>query len=207
MKFVLFLMLFSIQPSFAAEKHDAHKGHGGHAGHAEHTDDLKSVTPPSGTSILQLESTWKNQKGQDVKISEMGGKNRLVVMLFTRCETACPLIVEDLKKIYSEINSKKPDQVEVSLFSFDSFRETPASLLEFSVKRKLPSQWELYTSSADAVSELAASLGIRYKRLANGDFIHSNVIYFLNKKGEVVEKKEGLKTPSKEFLAEIKKSL
>lgn len=207
MKFVLFWMLLLIQPALSTEKHDAHKGHGAHEGHSEHANGLKSVTPPSGTSIFQLESSWKNQNGQDVKISEMSRKNRLVVMLFTRCETACPLIIEDLKKIYTEVNSKKSDQVGVSLFSFDSDRETPASLLEFSAKRKLPSQWELYRSNADAVAELAASLGIRYKRLANGDFIHSNVIYFLNKKGEVVAKKEGLKTPSKEFLAEIKKSL
>jgi len=175
--------------------------------HDKHTDSLKAGTPLGGTSILQLDSSWKNQKGESVKLTDLRGKNRFVVMLYTRCDTACPLIVEDLKGIATEIDSKNADKVEVSIFSLDSLRESPASLLAFSKKRKLPSQWGLLTSDSDAVAELAAALGVRYKRLQNGDFIHSNVIYFLNKNGEVVAQKEGLKTPRTEFLKQVRKNL
>lgn len=171
--------------------------------HDSHLSDLKSSPTPSGTSILQLGSTWKNQKGEKVKLTDLQGQSRLVVLIFTRCETACPLIIEDLKVIAKDIDSKERKPVEVSIFSLDSFRETPDSLLAFSAKRKLPSRWGLFTSDADSVAELAASLGVQYKRLQNGDFIHSNVIFFLNTKGEVIAKKEGLNTPRKEFIKKI----
>ncbi len=192
MKFLFCIFLFFNQAAIA---------------HEGHTDELMANAPLTGTSVLQLGSTWVNQKGEKVKLADLRGMGRLVVMLFTRCDTACPLIVEDLKEIAADIDSKQSKPTAVSLFSLDSIRETPESLLAFSVKRKLPLHWELLTSNADAVAELAASLGIRYKRLQNGDFIHSNVIYFLNKNGEVAAHKEGLKTLRAEFIKEIKKNL
>lgn len=198
MKFLLMLIVIFSQPAFAG---DGHKhGH-------EHASDLKAQASPAGASILQLGSTWQSQRGESIKLTTLGGKARLVVMLYTKCETACPLIVEDLKQIAAEIDAKRTSRVEVSIFSLDSFRETPESLMSFSVKRKLPSHWGLFTSNADAVAELAAALGVRYKRLQNGEFIHSNVIYFLNSDGEIVAQKEGLKTPRTEFIKQIKKNL
>lgn len=176
--------------------------------HEEHGTEMKALKSPSGTSILQLESKWKNQKGEVLNLSDLRGKPRLLVMLFTRCETACPLIVEDLKEVVKDLSpTKTSNNIEVSIFSLDSFRETPESLSAFSVKRKLPPGWGLYTSDADAVAELAAALGVRYKRLKNGDFIHSNVIYFLNSRGEIIAQKEGIKTPRGEFIKKIGKSL
>lgn len=188
--FSLLLTLFLFLP---AEAHE----------HEKHHDDMKSSATLPGVSIYHLSSQWINQNSKSIKLTDLQGKPQLIVMLFTRCETSCPLIVEDLKGIASQL-----EQVQVSIFSLDSTRETSESLKAFSVRRKLPESWNLLTSPTDgAVAELAAALGLRYKRLQNGDFIHSNVIYFLNSKGEVLAKKEGLKTPNKEFLKQIRQTL
>lgn len=175
--------------------------------HSGHEHDLKAQAPLPGASILQLDSAWTNQNGKSVKLASLRGSPRLLVMLYTRCETACPLIVEDLKEIAHDMDAKKSGKIDVSIFSLDSFRETAESLAQFSAKRKLPSHWGLFTSNADAVAELAAALGVRYRRLANGEFVHSNVIFFLNGDGEVVARKEGIKSPRGEFLKKIAKEL
>lgn len=175
--------------------------------HDEHGAVLKAISPLPGASIFQLDSEWKNQKGEKTKLSGLRGHARLVVMLFTRCDTACPLIVEDLKIIAKEVEVNQKRKMDVSIFSLDSFRETPESLSAFSLKRKLPAHWGLYTSDAGAVAELAASLGVRYKRLDNGDFIHSSIIYFLNGNGEIVAQKEGIKSPRGDFIKKITNKL
>lgn len=189
MRSLLFATLFFSQMMFAHEHHEA---------------EMKAKPAMSGASIFQLGSVWKNQRGESVNLSTLKGKPRLVVMLFTRCETACPLLVEDLKDITKEVDEKRAGKMDVSIFSLDSFRETPESLMAFSIKRKLPANWELHTSNADAVAELAAALGVRYKRLPNGDFIHSNVIYLLNSEGEILAQKEGIKSPRAEFVKRIR---
>lgn len=171
--------------------------------HDQHSEELKSKPPISGSSVYQLESEWKDQRGKSLSLLSLRGNPRLVVMLFTMCETACPLIVEDLKEIASEIDAKTKNKIEVSIFSLDSFRETPKTLAEFALKRDLPANWSLFTSKSEAVAELAAALGVRYKRLASGDYIHSNVIYFLNGDGEVLAQKEGIKSPRVDFLKKI----
>lgn len=193
MKFLIPLVLICSLTSFA------HKNH--------RDDELKAGEPLTGRSILQLGSTWKNQKGKSVNLTNLRNKPQLVIMLFTSCDTACPLIVEDVKEIALEVDSKQTEKIQVSVFSLDSFRETPETLLNFSIKRKLPSNWGLYTSDASAVAELAAALGVRYKRLPNGDFIHSNVIYYLNKEGEVTARKEGINTPRTDFIKQIRQNL
>lgn len=192
MKSIFLTILILTQVSFAHDKHGT---------------ELKAKSPLPGASIFQLESEWKNQKGENIKLANLRGIPRIVVMLYTGCDTACPLIVEDLKEIAKEVDTKRPSKIDVSIFSVDSFRETPASLSAFSVKRKLPSHWSLFAANADAVAELAASLGVRYKRLTNGDFIHSNIIYFLDTNGEIVAQKEGLKTSRGEFVKKIRKNL
>lgn len=175
--------------------------------HENHGPELKAKSPLPKTSVFQLESEWKNQNGNSVKLASLHGSPRIVVMLYTKCDTACPIIVEELKEIVNNVDAKRTEKINVSIFSLDSFSETPDSLLAFSVKRKLPSNWVLFTSNADAVAELAASLGVRYKRLPNGDFIHSNTIYFLNDDGEIVAQTEGLKSPRGEFIKKIKKTV
>lgn len=192
MKLIYILLLVLSQISFA---------------HENHNSELKAKSPLPGASIFHLESEWKNQNGESAKIASLRGSPRLVVMLYTRCETACPLIAEDLKEIAKEIDIKRKDKINVSIFSLDSFRETPDSLLAFAKKRNLPAHWGLFTANADAVAELAAALGVRYKRLPNGDFIHSNTVYFLNSNGEIVARKDGIKTPRGEFVKKVQKSL
>jgi protein SCO1/2 len=188
MKFLIPLLLIFSQVSSAHEGHDA---------------GLKAKAPLPGASVFQLDSEWKNQSGEKIKLRDLRGKPRLAAMLYTRCETACPLIVEDIKETAAEAGGN----IGVAIFSLDSFRETPESLRALAKKRKLPEQWELFTSDAGAVSELAAALGVRYKRLPNGEFIHSNVVYLLNPSGEIAAQKEGIKSPRAEFVKSIKKEL
>jgi len=170
----------------------------------KHHKEMKTVAALPGASIFQLNSKWKNQKNETVSLTDLKGKPRLMAMLYTRCETACLLIVADVKKIFDEINSK---EIDVTLFSIDSVKETSESLAAFAAKRNLPSDWTLLTSDADAVVELAAAVGFQFKRLDDGEYIHSNVIFFLNGQGEIVAKKEGLSTPREEFKKEINKFL
>jgi protein SCO1/2 len=175
-------------PTLACEKH---------AQHASLASDSAPRPELPGNSIYHLSSKWTNQNSDTRKFSEFAGRPRLIAMVFTRCQTACPVLVKNIQ----EIDTALP----VDLFSFDAERETVQSMQEFIKKYKLDdSRWTIHTSAAGGIAELAATLGVQYKKLASGDFIHANVIFLINEKGEVVAKSEGLGQSDPAFLKAVK---
>lgn len=171
--------------------------------HHKHENMQSKSTELPGGSLYHLNSKWLNQRGETQKLSELAGKPRLVAMVFTRCKTACPVIVQNIRELESQTPGGK---MQVDLFSFDSKRENLASLKKFSEEKKFNERWNIHTAKESDVAELAGALGVQYKQLPSGDFIHANVIFLLNAKGEIVAKKEGFGETDPAFLTAMKKA-
>lgn len=146
----------------------------------------------SEESLYNLGSTWKNQIGEDVVLTSLQGEVQIIAMIFTSCQYACPMIIADIKKIIDKFPKKKQKQIHVSLFSFDPEKDTPKTLKKFSKKSSLGENWQLYTSHDDAVREMAAVLGVKYKKMPNGMFSHSNIINIVDTKGVVLHQQNGI---------------
>jgi protein SCO1 len=88
------------------------------------------------------------------------------------------------------------------LVSFDTERDTPAALHQYRLQHDLAAErWTLLHGSNDDVLELAALLGVKFKKDAQGQFMHSNVLTILNSQGEIAFQETGL-NPSTERMAE-----
>lgn len=156
--------------------------------------------------MYPLRNEGTDQNGKKQKLSALAGRPRLAARVFTICQTACPLLVRELQSIESRLSPEVRARMAVDLFSFDSKRETPSSLKKFLEKYKVdPSRWSAHAAAAGFVAELAAALGIQYKALPSGEFIHANVSFLVDEKGELRGKKEGLSADDGEFLARIRK--
>lgn len=184
--------------------HFAH-AHGAH----QHEELATKPTQLSGSSLYQIESEWLNMKGEKLRLDALKGKPRLVAMAYTTCKTACPMIVQDMNHLAAKLPEGQRKNLGLTLFSFDPERDKPEALQKYATKMKLdPSTWTLLTPSKPGdATELAAALGVQFKKLKDGEFIHSNVVYLLNGEGEVVAKKEGLKSESPAFDEQLKKTV
>jgi protein SCO1/2 len=172
-------------------------------------EELKAGAPTiTGESLYNLKSEWQHMDGKKIKLSALAGRPRLVAMLYTSCATACPMLVEDMKQIRARLPAEKQKMLDLTVFSFDPARDTPQTLRKFADKRKLDLQtWSLLSPSKPAgATELAAALGVQFKKVKD-DYIHSNVIFLLNDKGEIVARKEGLSSQSPEFESALQKHL
>ena len=80
--------------------------------------------------------------------------------------------------------------------SLDPGRDTPDALLALARARHVDeSRWRLLRAPEDTVREIAALLGIKYRRLPDGNFNHSSVITLLSPDGVIVARDEGLGQP------------
>jgi len=157
----------------------------------------------SENSIYQLESVWKTEAGKKIMLHNLKGKKQIMAMVFTSCTYACPLIVNDMKKIESQI---KRDDVNFLLISIDPKRDTPETLMQYAKNNKLDmKRWHLLTGDENSISELAAVLGFKYKKEPDGSFSHSNIINVLNEAGEVAYQHFGLNQDTQDVLDELQK--
>ena len=176
--------------------------HTDHAGHAE-----LPVTTYSARSIYQLESTWMTVTAQPVRLGNLQGKVQVLAMVYTTCESSCPIIVSLMQHLEAALPPALHSKVGFVLVSFDPERDTPSVLREYGDKRHLdPTSWSLLSGYPDDVLELATLLGITYKRDQRGGFTHSNVLTVLNRAGEIVHRQEGLQQDLTAILEAIRRA-
>jgi protein SCO1/2 len=144
-------------------------------------------------SLYQLDSKWTSDVSKEIKLGVFKGQPQVLAMFFTSCEYACPVIVHDMKRLQDALSPALRHQVNFTLVSFDTERDTPAALQAYRQRQKLGTDhWSLLTGQPDDVRELAALLGVNYQKDARGQFAHSNVIIVLNSAGEIVHQQAGL---------------
>jgi len=162
----------------------------------------RSAGPLTDKSLYQLDSTWTNDNGLPVKLAALSGRPQLVCMFFAHCQYACPLLVHQMKQIEAALPENVRTNVGFVLVSFDTERDTPDALRQYRLQHELAAdRWTLLRGSNDDVLELAALLGVKFKKDAQGQFMHSNVLTLLNSQGEIAFQETGL-NPSTERMVE-----
>ncbi len=144
-------------------------------------------------SLYQTDVRFADDTGRPFALGELRGRPVLVSMFFASCSYACPLIVADLTRVRSALPEAVRDEVVILLVSFDSERDTPEVLRTYRADRLLDKQWVLLRGESDAVRELATLLGVSYKLESDGQYAHTNLITVLNREGEVVHHRTGLR--------------
>ena len=152
-----------------------------------------AAKPLSDKSLYQLETTWTNDEGNSVKLDSLRGRPQVIVMFFTTCQYTCPLLGFQLKQLEAGLPAAVRGKVGFTLVSFDPDRDTPAALKTYRTQHGLSrDNWTLLRGDSNGVLDLAALLNVKFKKDAQGNFSHSNLITLLNAEGEIVYQQTGL---------------
>jgi protein SCO1/2 len=166
--------------------------------------DLAKSPALTDRSIYQVDSAWTNDLAKAVRLTDLRAKPQVLTMFFSHCQSACPLLVEEMKKIESALPVNVRSRVGFVLVSFDTERDTPEVLAGYREQHSLdPARWTLLRGKSDDVLELAALLGVSFKKDAAGQFAHSNVITLLNAQGEIVKQQIGFGEGGKELVKSV----
>jgi len=158
-----------------------------------------------GNSIYNITTAWTTQDGRTVHLESLRGHPVVVAMIYLNCPDVCPLIAENMQQIEADLPRKASSSVRFALFSFDPARDRPDRLKVYASARGLdPQHWTLYCSGDMAARELAAALGVTFRKSEDGTFDHSVVISLLDADGVVIYQQIGLKDDTKEFVSKIK---
>jgi protein SCO1/2 len=156
---------------------------------------------------------FPDQEGKTITNKDVDGKVYVATFFFTTCTSVCPRLNNNLKPVYAEFKNE-PDFLILS-YTCDPSTDSVARLKWYaeSVLRADASKWILLTGNKDSLYAMARHsymIDDPKNEVQKGetDFLHTQLIALVNKKGEVVKIYDGLK-PSEiqQMQFEIKKLL
>jgi protein SCO1/2 len=139
-------------------------------------------------SVYDLDAQWRDQHGTTRTLGTLRGRPQLLAMVYTHCTSACPLSVSTMK----DLEARTDPSVGLVLVTLDPANDTPARLLAYAVERGLSARWTLLSGSDEAVRELAAAIGVRYRRIDASELAHTNTLTVLDAAGAPVHQQTGL---------------
>ena len=160
--------------------------------------------PLSETSIYQHDAVWQTDAEDSLTLADFRGQPVAIAMVYADCGTACPLIVQDMKRI-----GKAAGDVDLRyvLVSLDPERDTPERMQAFRHMHAIGDGWTFLRGSDDDVQTLAAILGVRFRPDSDGSIAHSNIISLLDAGGDIVVQQEGLGLDPAPAVAALQASL
>jgi len=168
----------------------------------------ETSSPFTDKSLYQVQSKWTTQSGNTIELGSFAGRVVVSTMIFTNCTYACPQIIADVKKIANTLPANLVSNIRFVFISMDVKRDTPKALRAFAEKMNIKdSNWIFLHGKNDDTREIAALLGIKFKKMPSGDFSHSNIISVLNKQGEIVHQQNGLNAEALPTVQAIEKAI
>lgn len=139
-----------------------------------------SLLPADGASLYELDIALTDQDGKATSLRAFEGRALVVTMFYASCPVACPMLISDVK------NATRGMTVDVLLVSLDPERDTTPRLKELARQHRVDEKHWHFTRTTDASTrELAAVLGIKYKKLGTGAIRHTSLISVLDPRGVV----------------------
>jgi protein SCO1/2 len=158
---------------------------------------MEAGAPLPAKSVYQLPLHLTDDEGHEVELTKFVGHPVVVAMIYTQCQYACPILVQDMKNIRGALPDESAEKPRFLLVSFDNVHDTTAALHTYREQHALDQQWTIVRGSPEDVRTLAMVLGVQFKKEANG-FAHSNLITILNESGEIAYQQTGLKSRATE---------
>lgn len=140
---------------------------------------------------------FTTQDGKLFTSEDMKGKVAVVNYFFTTCTSVCPRMNNNLKPVYEGLKTN-PDVLFLS-FTSDPKRDSPARLKQYADSMGVnTAKWIFLTGSKDSLYKTARysfKIDDPDNLVSNNtvDFLHTQFVALVNKKGEVVKIYDGIK--------------
>lgn len=165
----------------------------------------------SGASLYQFHDLFTDQNGKTMMLHQLEGKYVVVAMFYATCTAICPRIAAEMLRLEKSLSGAQRANTRFVMISFDHERDNPAALTKFIHKMKLTDSFILLSAKPDTIREVAAALGINYKKLDSStsltagdyEYSHSSLFTLLSPKGEIALQHAGLSVNVDNFKAKI----
>jgi protein SCO1/2 len=121
-------------------------------------------------------------RGGSLDTRELAGRPYAVTFLFTDCPDVCPLIGQELGQAL-ELLGPRAGQVAVVAVSVDPVGDTPAAVLEWLRRHRLPRNFHYLIGARDELQPVWASYYVAPQQLGVRESLHTASIWLIDRRG------------------------
>ncbi|WP_051258955.1 SCO family protein [Chitinibacter tainanensis] len=172
----------------------------------EHQHVASSAAAVSGESLFQLAVPLTDQSNQPFKLGQAGKKATLITMFYGDCNISCPIVLENVKRTITQLPAAQRGAVQAVLVSLNPGVDTAKSLAALAKVHQMDERvYRLVVSDNDLhTRQLAATLGVKYRRGANGEINHNTRFVVLDQRGQILSASDILSVePDLRLLADL----
>jgi protein SCO1 len=156
---------------------------------------------------VPLETPFKNEKGQEVRISDLlNDKPAILTLVYYECPMLCTQVLNGLVTSLRPIPFTPGQEFNIITISFDP-GETAAlasakkeAYLKQYGKAEAEQGWHFLTGSQESITQLTSSVGFKYSYDEKIDqYAHASVIMVLTPEGKIARYFYGIEYPSRDL--------
>lgn len=160
------------------------------------------------TSIYHLDVEITDQRGTVQSLDAFRGHPVVFSMFYATCPNVCPVLISTIQMMERKLSPDELSTLRVILVSMDPENDTPQVLNQVAAKHGIDTdRWKLTRAASQDVRKIAAVLGVRYRKLPDGEFNHTSVLTLVDGDGVVQVKSAKLPGIDDAFLRAIKEHI
>jgi protein SCO1 len=127
-----------------------------------------------------------DQFGNERRLNSLHGRRVLLHAFYGTCLTVCPIVIEQLREVYSDLSPEKRNALLILSISVDPARDTTERLAKLWRDEGAFEGWIIARPADRSIGRVAQELGIWIFAKNDGTINHSADLFLIDPVGQIV---------------------
>jgi cytochrome oxidase Cu insertion factor (SCO1/SenC/PrrC family) len=130
--------------------------------------------------------SFVDQFGNERRLGSLRGRQVLLHVFYGTCLTICPIAIEDLRELYSDLSPAQRNKLVILSISVDSLRDTTERLHDLWLEEGAYEGWIMAQPADASIDQITTEFGIWVFAKSDGTFNHSADLFLIDPAGRIV---------------------
>ncbi|MFI5022564.1 MAG: SCO family protein [Alphaproteobacteria bacterium] len=130
--------------------------------------------------------SFVDQFGNERRLASLRGRHVLLHVFYGSCFTVCPIAIEELRELYSDLSPAQRSKLVILSISVDPVRDTTERLLDLWREEGAFEGWIMAQPSDASIERVAQEFGIWVFAKSDGTINHSADLFLIDTGGRIM---------------------
>jgi len=185
---LLTLLLFSVEQVVAE---DGRRGQQAVKSENDQIADEQWISENTG-KYLPLDAEFVDEHGNKQTLGSLIDRPTLILPIYFYCPSSCSLNLANLAVALNRLNAEPGRDYRVIALSFsetekpDNARRAKQNYLKLVDEGFPAEEWKFLTGSAAAIKDVTQAMGYRFKKMADGTYMHPSALVIVDGDGKII---------------------